>query len=249
MQTSAAYIRFACPAFVSKNFRALSCARRAASGSHPRVLCCPANTDAAAAPSRDGPTGTHVAAAAATPPAKQQVAHAISSDTLALEGDEDDRSALERPVVVRAGDAGWTHPCVSCGACCAFFRVSFYHGEVGARGIPEDLVTPVTPFHAAFKGTTSKTNCRCVALQGSIGHFGTTCAIYESRPSVCRDFIPSFEDGMPNEHCDRARAAHGLKPLAPSDWFPYYKESNFPQAMLAWSSPDASVTTAEAQPP
>lgn len=110
------------------------------------------------------------------------------------------------------------HPCLRCGACCAFFRASFYYGETVSLGgtVPDELVEPVTPFRVAFKGT-NQAAPRCVALEGEIGR-DARCAIHPSRASVCREFPPSYEDGTPNERCDRARAAHGLPPLTPEDW-------------------------------
>ncbi|SLM63139.1 Ferredoxin [Dickeya aquatica] len=41
------------------------------------------------------------------------------------------------------------------------------------------------------------------------------CRIYASRPSPCREFSPSGENGQRNEACDRARAAYGLPALTP----------------------------------
>lgn len=55
---------------------------------------------------------------------------------------------------------------------------------------------------------------RCIALEGDIGR-SVRCTIYERRASPCRDFQASWVDGQHNERCDRARAAHGLPPLAP----------------------------------
>ena len=133
--------------------------------------------------------------------------------------------ALNRKTVHRATDDGATHPCVSCGACCAYFRASFYFGECQAYGIPDELVEPISPFLVAMKGTTSRRHTRCVALQGTVGQFGTTCAIYDRRSSTCRDFVPSYEDGQSHTpECDRAREAHGLKPLIPLDWAAYKLE-------------------------
>ncbi len=54
---------------------------------------------------------------------------------------------------------------------------------------------------------------RCVALHGEIGK-DVRCVIHPLRPSPCREFQASWIDGVHNERCDRARAAHGLPPLA-----------------------------------
>jgi hypothetical protein len=35
---------------------------------------------------------------------------------------------------------------------------------------------------------------------------------------VCRDIVPSWENGEHNPRCDEARLAHGLTPLTPADW-------------------------------
>ena len=87
------------------------------------------------------------------------------------------------------------NPCMSCGACCAYFRVSFYWAEADDAGgsVPAQLTEPVTPF------------LRCMR--------GTNCRIYEQRPSPCREFMMSGENDEANEACDRARAYYGLPPL------------------------------------
>jgi len=108
-----------------------------------------------------------------------------------------------------------TNPCLSCGACCAHFRVSFYCGEIAsAEGgtVPPELVTQVGPLRACMKGT-EQGGQRCVALAGEIGKDGIHCQIYEQRPSPCRDF-PAWEpDGTPNPDCQKVRAKFGLPAL------------------------------------
>lgn len=47
---------------------------------------------------------------------------------------------------------------------------------------------------------------------GEIGQ-SVSCAIYLDRPSPCREFDQSGENGVRNEACDRARARYGLPPL------------------------------------
>ncbi|MCU5775719.1 YkgJ family cysteine cluster protein [Erwiniaceae bacterium BAC15a-03b] len=105
------------------------------------------------------------------------------------------------------------NPCVTCGACCAYFRVSFYWAEAddGGGHVPVALTEPVTPFLRAMSGTNSKSP-RCSALRGEVGGC-VTCTIYESRPTPCREFPMSGENGQPNDACDRARAKYGLPPL------------------------------------
>ena len=108
------------------------------------------------------------------------------------------------------------NPCPECGACCAHFRVSFYWSEAdsAAGGVtPADLSVKVTAHRAAMRGTET-IPARCVALEGEIGK-RVRCAIYPLRPSPCREFRASWIDGPRSERCERARAAHGLPPLAP----------------------------------
>ncbi len=114
-----------------------------------------------------------------------------------------------------ANDDIHTNPCLSCGACCAHFRVSFYCGEIaGEEGgtVPPDLVSQVGPLRACMKGT-EYGGQRCVALRGEVGQEGTHCAIYEQRPSPCRDFPAWEEDGAPNPDCQKVRAKFGLAAL------------------------------------
>lgn len=111
------------------------------------------------------------------------------------------------------------HPCLRCGACCAFFRVAFYWTEADpALGghVPAEATTQLDPHRVAMKGTEGG-RVRCTALRGEVG-VATVCALYERRPSPCRDLKPAFEDGRPSPQCDRARVAHGLKPLSADDW-------------------------------
>lgn len=77
------------------------------------------------------------------------------------------------------------NPCVSCGACCAYFRVSFYwaESESGGGTVPQDLTEQITPFMSAMKGTNQKHNTRCTALTGTVGEC-VSCAIYSQRPTL-----------------------------------------------------------------
>lgn len=110
--------------------------------------------------------------------------------------------------------AHMTNPCLSCGACCAYFRASFHWLETVPSGItPAELTVRISPQHVAMRGT-ERQSPRCVALDGQIGS-GVRCSIYALRASPCRDFQASWVDGIHNERCDRARAAHGLSPLLP----------------------------------
>ena len=99
-------------------------------------------------------------------------------------------------------------PCLSCGACCSSFRVSFYWAESTAHPdghVPVELTNSVTPVTRCMQGTDSSSP-RCVALGGRVGE-GVSCRIYAQRPSVCHEVQPG------DEFCQRARRRHGLPPL------------------------------------
>lgn len=128
------------------------------------------------------------------------------------------------------------NPCKSCGACCAFFRVSFYGGECDDSPwgtVPVDLTEPLTHHRRTMKGTLGK-NIRCLALNGEIGK-KVDCSIHSLRPSVCRDFHPSWENGVHNPECDRARAGHGLLPLENPKIIPIDPEGDPPTPLLPQS--------------
>ncbi|MCI5121461.1 MAG: YkgJ family cysteine cluster protein [Candidatus Electrothrix sp. AUS4] len=111
------------------------------------------------------------------------------------------------------------NPCLTCGACCAFFRASFYWAETASGthgGVPDHLTEKLNDFRVQMKGMKGE-HPRCIALTGELGQ-GVCCSIYEQRASVCRDFPPSLLDGVVNERCDKARMAHGMEPLSPADW-------------------------------
>lgn len=113
------------------------------------------------------------------------------------------------------------HPCLACGACCACFRVSFYWREADPEqtplAVPAELTEDYNQFKLSMKGTNRKHHSRCVALLGKVGE-GASCSIYSLRPSPCRDFAASFEDGVHRPRCDYARARYGLEPLKLKDW-------------------------------
>lgn len=119
------------------------------------------------------------------------------------------------PASRAANDGDANNPCLSCGACCAHFRVSFYCGEIADEAggtVPPELVTQIAPLRACMKGTENGGQ-RCIALRGELGQPGIHCAIYPLRPSPCRDYPAWQEDGSPNPDCQRLRAAIGLPPL------------------------------------
>ena len=97
--------------------------------------------------------------------------------------------------------------CLSCGACCASFRVSFYGAE--AAHIPLEMVEDVNALYACMVGTNQQ-QPRCVALQGEIGK-QVSCSIYSARSSTCK------EVKVTDEQCVKARKAHQLIPLVNED--------------------------------
>ena len=121
------------------------------------------------------------------------------------------------------------NPCLDCGACCAFYRASFYWTEaddISIKGVPVNMTDEHPPYYRIMKGTNSK-QPYCIALKGIIG-VNVFCSIYENRSSVCKAFIPSWENGEHNERCDKARAFYGLKPITPE----YYDEHDKPPTPL-----------------
>ncbi len=111
-----------------------------------------------------------------------------------------------------------THPCLRCGACCAYFRVAFHWSEADASlggSVPVELTEKIDLHRLVMRGTQAYSP-RCVALTGEIGQ--ATCSIYTQRPSPCRELLPAWENGQTSPQCDRARIAHGLPPLQPHDW-------------------------------
>lgn len=114
------------------------------------------------------------------------------------------------------------NPCLTCGACCAYFRVSFYWGEADSSlggTVPAELTEDLSPFYRCMKGTNQK-NPRCIALEGEIGQT-SICKIYDLRSTSCWEFGVHWENGNYHlfgedlERCNRARAAWGLPPLLP----------------------------------
>ncbi len=111
------------------------------------------------------------------------------------------------------------HPCLTCGACCAHFRIAFHWAETDpAQGgtVPAELTEKLDPHRVVMRGTHAPP-MRCVALVGEIGK-AAHCGIHPIKPSVCREVEPSWEFGRPSPQCDKGRLAHGLRPLTPEDW-------------------------------
>jgi Fe-S-cluster containining protein len=95
--------------------------------------------------------------------------------------------------------------CQQCGACCAFFRVSFYWAEAAQRRLPDSCIEQLNAHLASMAGTNQPAP-RCRALQGEVGK-QVTCLVYPARPSPCREVQPG------DDKCNQARAKHGLHPL------------------------------------
>jgi Fe-S-cluster containining protein len=135
------------------------------------------------------------------------------------------------------------HPCLSCGACCASFRVALHWSEAEpALGgvVPRNLVESLRMHELAMLGT-SQANPRCIALDARIGHW-SRCSIYPLRPGACRDVVASWESGAVNTQCDRARRQHGLAALTPQDWLDTGNTPGSPRD--AWS-PDSGEVVPE----
>lgn len=111
------------------------------------------------------------------------------------------------------------HPCLTCGACCAYFRVSFHWSEadpaLGGR-VPLVLTEPLRTHERAMRGT-NQAQPRCIALDADIGSY-SRCTIHSQRPSVCAQLPASYEFGQPSAQCDKARIAYGLPALTTADW-------------------------------
>jgi len=111
------------------------------------------------------------------------------------------------------------HPCLSCGACCAYFRVSFHWSEADPAlggGVPPELTETLRTHERVMRGT-SQVQPRCIALDADIGRY-SRCTIHDRRPSVCALVPASWEFGASSTQCDKARVAHGLPVLAADDW-------------------------------
>jgi uncharacterized protein len=95
--------------------------------------------------------------------------------------------------------------CQECGACCAFFRVSFYWAEAQEQGLADSCIEQLNAHIASMAGT-NRPAPRCCALQGEVGK-QVTCLVYAARPSPCREVQPG------DDQCNKARARYGLAPI------------------------------------
>ena len=116
------------------------------------------------------------------------------------------------------------NPCIDCGACCAYFRVTFYWLEADPDTqdfVPLEFTEDYPPYRLCMKGT-NQLKPRCAALVGEVGA-AVTCSIYANRPSPCRDFGIQIIDGVAfatredTERCNHARAVWNLPALAFDD--------------------------------
>lgn len=110
------------------------------------------------------------------------------------------------------------HPCQKCGACCTTYCVSFNSHELAKDhfNVPVEFTFRISSDTLAMKNK-MPSSPRCVALDGHIGKH-VSCNIYQNRPSPCRQFKASYEDGTHNPRCDECRSKRGLQPLIREDW-------------------------------
>lgn len=93
--------------------------------------------------------------------------------------------------------------CQACGACCAYsaaWPIFTLESDADLDLIPRRYVSD------DLRGMACDGD-RCSALAGQVG-VATSCSVYEQRPDVCGECQPG------DEPCVRARAHHGLPPLA-----------------------------------
>lgn len=110
------------------------------------------------------------------------------------------------------------HPCLTCGACCAYFRVSFHWSEtdpaLGGR-VPIELTDALRTHERVMRGT-SQSQPRCIALDADIGRY-SRCSIHDRRPSACAA-VPASLNSTAQRAVRQIRLAHGLHALTDADW-------------------------------
>ena len=111
--------------------------------------------------------------------------------------------------------------CLSCGACCAYFRVSFYWAE--GIPMPEQYTEPLTAVYSCMQGT-NQAQPYCVALEGKIGE-QVSCAIYTVRSSSCK------EVQIADEQCNKARRAYNMIPFIPIETAEPINDDDFDQVV------------------
>lgn len=112
------------------------------------------------------------------------------------------------------------NPCLTCGACCAHYRVSFFWAEAdpsqGGR-VPPEWVEDLPPHRSCMRGT-NQPHPRCAALRGVVGE-QVFCEIYPNTPSPCEEFGVQMKNGRPTAspeelaRCNHARSLYGLPEL------------------------------------
>ena len=77
--------------------------------------------------------------------------------------------------------------------------------------VPIAMTRSVTPFLVCMQGTENGADngkVRCIALQPN-----NLCAIYDNRPTPCREFPAYMRDGSLNPKCTELRALYNVPPL------------------------------------
>ena len=115
------------------------------------------------------------------------------------------------------------NPCLTCGACCSYYRVSFHWMECDPRGMTGPLPerTVQRDHHQVCMAGTMGKPVRCIELLGQVTQ-SVSCLIYERRASPCRNFGVQMR-GEENwnisaadlEHCNEARAHYNLPAIVP----------------------------------
>lgn len=109
--------------------------------------------------------------------------------------------------------------CLSCGACCAYFRVSFYWAE--GEIMPQEMLEPLTPIYSCMQGT-NQAQPRCVALNGVVGE-QVSCGIYAQRSSSCKEVQAG------DTQCNKARFSHGMIALVEVEAVPSSNDEDYDQ--------------------
>lgn len=98
--------------------------------------------------------------------------------------------------------------CKSCGACCAYFRVSFNWietSELNENPVPIVFTKKINEQMLCMAGTDKK-EPRCVSLEGNVGE-SVNCGIYLNRSTSCKELQPR------EEKCNKARLKYGLSKI------------------------------------
>lgn len=98
------------------------------------------------------------------------------------------------------------------------FEVAFRTEELRENSfhVPPEFTVKISNEMMALKHENAG-KPRCRALSGKVG-CNVGCSIYTNRPSPCRNFAASYENGEHRPRCDAARARIGLAPLSPADY-------------------------------